>query len=127
MKLLKTTMVLNSSSCIIFGILFLAASDTVNSFIGNSFSWLTPVVGAVLVFNGCHLLLASKRNSPICPEILYFVLGDFAWVIASIIFIMLGMVITSVQGIIVALLIASMVGLFGVLQVLGYKKLCTAG
>lgn len=127
MKLLRTTMVLNSSSCIIFGILFLVVSSSVDNFIGNSFSWLTPVIGAVLIFNGCHLLLASKRKNPICPEILYFVLGDFAWVIASIVFVMLGMVITSAQGILAALLIASMVGLFGVLQVLGYKKLCTAG
>ena len=126
MKLLKTTMLLNSSSCIIFGVLFLVASNSVNSFIGNSLSWLTPVVGAILIFNGCHLLLASKRKKPICPEILYFVLGDFVWVIASVVLVVLGFVITSLQGIVVSLLIAAMLGLFGVLQVMGYKEVCAA-
>ena len=117
-------MALNSLSCLIFGILFVAASDSVNSFIGNSVTWLIPVVGVVLIFNGCHLLLACKREKPICPEILYFVVGDIAWVVISVILIILGIVITSSQGIVASLLIAVMVGLFGVLQVVGYKNLC---
>ena len=125
MKLLKTTMLLNSLSCLIFGILFVTLSDSVNSFIGNSVNWLIPVVGIVLIFNGCHLLLACKREKPICPEILYFVVGDFAWVLISVVLIVLDIVITSSQGIVVSLLIAAMVGLFGVLQILGYKKVCS--
>ena len=125
MKLLKTTMLLNSLSCLIFGILFVTLSDSVNSFIGNSVNWLIPVVGIVLIFNGCHLLLACKREKPICPEILYFVVGDFAWVLISVVLIVLDIVITSSQGIVVSLLIAAMVGLFGVLQILGYKKICS--
>jgi len=62
MKLLRATMALNSLSCLIFGILFVAASDSVNSFIGNSVTWLIPVVGVVLIFNGCHLQVVGYKN-----------------------------------------------------------------
>jgi len=124
-KLLKITMMLNSASCIIFGVLFVLGGGAVNTFIGNSFAWLTPLVGAVLIFNGCHLLFASKRESPICLEVLYFILGDFVWVVASVILIVLGIVVTTSHGTVAALLIAAMVGLFGILQLIGYKKVCT--
>lgn len=124
MKLLQTTLRLNATSCIVFGVIFLVASNSVNHFIGNSFEWLIPVIGGVLLINGLHLLFASKRKSPICPEILYFVLGDALWVVGSIVLILLGVVVTSFQGIIAAILIAAMVGFFAVLQVVAYKETC---
>lgn len=124
MNLLKTALVLNASSCIFFGILFVAAGSSVNSFIGNNIIWLTPIVGAILIFNGCHLLFASKRANPMCPEILYFIAGDLAWVVASIVLISLGVVITTKLGAIVSLSVAAMVGFFAVLQVIGYKRNC---
>ena len=125
MKSLRMAMALNSLSCLIFGILFVTFSGSINSFIGNSVNWLIPVIGVILIFNGGHLLLACKREKPICPEILYFVVGDFAWVLISVVLIVLDIVITSSQGIVASLVIAAMVGLFGVLQILGYKKVCS--
>lgn len=126
MRLLKLTLVLNATSCLLFGLLFLIFSSHVNAFIGNSLNWLTPTIGAVLVFHGCHLLLATKRQQPWCLEILYFVVGDFAWVIASFILIYLGIVITTPFGAYVAISVAAMVGCFGILQLIAYKRSCTS-
>ena len=124
MKLLRSALVLNAASCIAFGLLFLLASEEVNIFIGNAHSWLVPIIGGVLLFNGVHLLFASQRLKPVCPEILYFVLGDALWVVGSIALIGFGVVITSRPGVIAALVVALMVGTFGVMQVAGYRQTC---
>lgn len=122
MKLLKTTLWLNASSCIIFGLLLTLMSNEVNQFIGNAYDWLTPLIGVILMINGCHLLLASRRKKTISLEIFYFILGDFLWVIASVSLILASAVITTQQGTIISLLIAAMVGVFGVLQIIGLKQ-----
>ncbi|MFV1922454.1 MAG: hypothetical protein ACMZ63_07615 [Methylotenera sp.] len=124
MKLLKNVMVLNALSCIGFGLLFVISPSNVNAFVGNALSWLTPIVGIVLIFNGCHLLFASQRKKPVCPEILYFIAGDLAWVVSSIVLVILGVVVTSTFGIVVCLLVALMVGTFGFLQFIGYRSAC---
>jgi hypothetical protein len=124
MKLLKSTLVLNAISCIVFGLLFLLAGKEVSAFIGNSIVWLVPVAGGVLLFNGMHLLFASKRSKPVCPEILYFVAGDTLWVLGSIALIGFGVVITSQPGVLAASAIALMVGTFGAMQVAGYRQTC---
>jgi len=71
-----------------------------------------------------HLIYASNREKPICTEILYFVLGDFLWVIGMLALVLAGVGITSTKGIIVSLIIAIMVGTFGYMQILGYKSEC---
>jgi len=125
LKILKTALVLNAASCIVFGLLFIVMGSSVNDFIGNQFVWLTPIVGVALVFNGCHLLFASQRKHPICPEILYFIAGDVVWVVASLVFIGLGLVVTTELGAAAGLTVAVMVGFFAVLQVVGYRQTCT--
>lgn len=124
MRLLKLTLILNATSCIVFGLIFLFASKSVNAFIGNATEWLIPAAGGILLLNGLHLLFASRRSKPICPEILYFILGDALWVVVSIVLIGFGVVVTSVYGIVSTVLIAVMVGTFGMLQVIGYKNAC---
>ena len=69
-------------------------------------------------------MYASKREKPVCPEVLYFILGDFLWVLGTIGLILGGLIITSTKGIIVSLIIAIMVATFGYMQVLGYQAEC---
>lgn len=126
MRFLRTALFLNATSCIVFGALFLAFSESVSRFIGNSFIWMVPAIGAVLLLNGLHLLVASRRSRPICPEILYFVAGDALWVIGTLALIGFGLVITTAVGTAVSLAVAVMVGAFGVMQVVGYKRVCAA-
>jgi hypothetical protein len=124
MNKLQKILLINSGSCLLFGVLFLIFPTQTSDFIGNSITWLVQLIGAALLFNGLHLIYASKRKNPICPEILYFILGDFLWVLGTLAFVLTGIVITSTQGIIVSLLIAVMVGFFGYMQVIGYKLTC---
>lgn len=124
MNKLKQALLMNSSSCLLFGVLFLLFPSQISAFIGNSIIWLLQLIGAILLFNGVHLIYASKRDKPICSEILYFVLGDFLWVLGTFALVLTGAVITSTQGIIASLLIATMVGTFGYMQVIGYKSTC---
>ena len=124
MNKLRKTLLMNSVSCILFGLIFLIFPVHTNEFIGNNMSWLTRVIGVILLFNGFHLIYASKRKSAICPEILYFVLGDFLWVLGTFVLIAMGIIITSTQGIVVSLIIATVVGTFGYLQIIGYKQVC---
>ena len=122
MSLLKTTMILNAVSCLCFGGLFAVFSAQVDAFIGNPIKLVTPIIGVILIVNGIHLLLATRRQTIIKLEIYYFILGDVAWVIASIILILLGIAITSTQGVWVAAIVAGMVGTFGLLQYLGLRS-----
>lgn len=124
MKLLKLTMRLNASTCIIFGFAFVLASSVVNGFIGNTVAGLLPWVGVILIFNGFHLLFASRRSKPLCLEILYFIAGDIGWVVVSLLLVGVGLVITTQRGIIAALLVSAMVAIFAFLQALAYRKLC---
>ncbi|MCP1676407.1 putative membrane protein [Natronocella acetinitrilica] len=124
MNFLKTALLLHASSCIIFGVIFIAFAGPVSDYIGNPLAWVVPALGAVLLFNGFHLVFASQRAKPLCPEILYFVAGDFLWVVGTLVLVGLGFVITSPQGTVVSLLIATMVGAFGVMQMVGYKRVC---
>ncbi len=130
MKLLKSTLVLNATSCLVFGILMTVKSESINVFLENPISWVTPVVGIALIVNGGHLFLAGRRQQLIPFEIIYFIVGDFLWVLISFSLIASGAIIVSMRGIVVSSLIALMVGLFGVLQYFGYKQLrspCSPG
>ena len=126
MKLLRSALISNALSCLAFGSLFCLAGTSTDRFLENPFAWLTPAVGAVLLFNGCHLLLASQRRHPIGAEVVYFVAGDFVWVLATLILVILQTVIVSAQGVVASLLTAAMVGLLGVLQWYGYRRACPA-
>lgn len=127
MTLLKTALLLNASSCIAFGAMFLLIGNSISTFIGNPLGWLVPAVGAALLFNGLHLVLASRRSKPVCSEILYFVAGDLLWVVGTLVLVCFGVVITSAEGAVVALIIAMMVAVFAAMQVLGFKKVCSGG
>lgn len=125
MKFLRAALLLNATSCIVFGAVFLIFGGSVSQFIGNPLGWIIPVLGAVLLFNGLHLVAASRRSKPLCPEILYFVVGDFLWVGGTLVLVSRNIVITSAAGTVVSLLIAVMVGVIGVMQVVSYKRLCS--
>ena len=122
---LKNIMRANAASCLGFGSLFTLLPEPVATFLGGA----SPaphvfilMAGIVLIGNGLHLLWASSTPSPSKNLILYFSVGDFAWVIISIGLIFSGLWITSVEGELVTVLVAIMVGLFGVLQVMRCKS-----
>lgn len=105
----------NAASCLIFGALFLIAPGAVAGFLGRPPGWLIAALGAVLLMNGAHLLWAARRGAR-QAELLYFALGDGAWVAGTLLLILSGTWITTTGGVLAALAVAVAVGSFGVLQ-----------
>ena len=114
--MLKKTMIANAASCLGFGLLFVAASTPVAAFLGTAPAPVVLGLGVGLILNGIWLLLTARKPAPTRVEILQFVAGDAMWVLATLALILMGLWITTTAGIIAALLVAAMVGIFGWLQ-----------
>jgi len=127
MKTLSTILRLNAASCLLFGLLFAFAPEWTSTLIGNSTPFVLRIVGLGLILNGLHLLFAASRSKMICPELLYFVLGDFAWVIATVVLLILGVGVTTAVGVVAAILVGMMVGSLGFMQFRQARRLCFSG
>lgn len=73
--------------------------------------------------NGLHLLWASTIPIPNKNLILYFSIGDYIWVIASVGLMVSEVWITTTGGVLVASAVAVMVGVFGGLQMTSRKAM----
>ena len=105
----------NAASCLGFGALFLALPGPVAGFLGSPPVWLVAALGGVLLLNGAHLFWAAMRG-PGRVELLYFALGDGAWVAGTLALVASGTWITTGAGIAAALAVAAPVEVFAVLQ-----------
>jgi hypothetical protein len=124
MVTLKTVLRMNATSCIIFAIIFLLMPTAGASFLGKNKAapeLVLQVLGLILLTNGLHILWVSWQLKPHKYLVLYFAVGDFIWVVASIILVSLGMWITTTLGIFISLLVTMMVGTFGILQIMKNK------
>src|SRR6056297_2415918 len=114
---LATVLRLNALSCLGFGALFLLAPVAVAQALGTPPVWLVAALGAGLVGNGALLLLSVRGGRvPRRAEVLFFSLGDAAWVVATLALILAGVWIVTPGGRVAALAVAVMVGALGVAQ-----------
>lgn len=123
---LKQVLQLNALSCIGFGLLFSLRSAAVASFLSAESSAppiLVIVLGVVLIFNGLHLAWASMQDLPDKRLIIYFSIGDFAWVLATLLIILMGIWITNTPGMMLTLIVAAFVGSMGLLQIKTRKQM----
>lgn len=121
---LSSVMKANAISCIVFGSTFLFFYEEVKRFLSVGVQVPNTVLillGAVLFFNGLHLMWASLKSKPSQYLVLYFSIGDAIWVIISVFLLLTGIWITTPLGIVVTLIVSAMVGAFGWLQMLTYK------
>lgn len=118
MLALASILALNATSCVLFGVLFLALPGAVAAFLGTppAPAWLIAAIGVILVVNGAHLAWAARQQRPRRALVLYFSGGDIAWVVATVALIAGGLWITTPGGIAAALIVAAGVGAMGVLQ-----------
>lgn len=123
---LKTVMRANAASCIIFALIFLLNPAATAAFLGGEIpapDLVFLILGAVLMFNGLHLVWISSNPMPNKLWVLYFSFGDFLWVIATAVLLFSGIWITTGIGMIASILVAAVVGIFGVLQMIERKKM----
>lgn len=111
---LATVLRLNAASCLGFGLIFLAAPDAVAAFLGKAPVWLIAVLGAGLIGNAALLWISPQRGrSPRRAEVLFFCIGDLAWVVMTLALILSDLWITTPAGKGAALLVAHGVGAMG--------------
>jgi hypothetical protein len=100
----------NCASCLLFGLLFAIAPVGSAAFIGDPPSWVVQITGAVLILNAALLVLTLRGYQDRPIVIWFFVLGDAAWVILTVVLIAFGLWITAIGP---AFAVAAMVGFFG--------------
>jgi hypothetical protein len=117
---------MNAASCVLFGSIFALLPVSVATFLGGGLpapQLLLIILGVALIVNGFHLLQASSIELPKKELVLYFSAGDFLWVIASLCLVFSKIWITTSQGVLATLLVALMVGYFGILQMVKRKAM----
>lgn len=117
MNSLKHVLRLNAASCIIFGGLGVLIPAGISAFLGDAPAWLIQIIGAVLIANGLHLILASMRATPQPWEVLYFSLGDLAWWLGSTFLIAAKIWVTTAIGAIAVFVIGLGVAAMGIAQI----------
>ncbi len=114
---------LNALNCFAFGTLFVLLPDAVLLFLSDSNPAPKMVLlslGVGLNLYGLFLLwLASKEPVPL-KHLLPVAIGDFLWVIGTVVLIVLKLWIDTSNGITAAGLVALLVGWFGWLQLQHY-------
>jgi len=116
-KSLKTTIRLNALSCLGFGIAFALLPNSIGAFLDGIPPLIMRIVGIGLAINGLHLVTSSFRHQIGRFELAYFILGDFLWVLASLILItVVPQIIHSTQAIISTLAVAIIVGSLAMMQ-----------
>jgi hypothetical protein len=123
---LKHVMRANAISCLAFGVVFVLQPSLAANFLGGASpapQLYILILGILLILNGLHLLWASRIPLPKKELILYFSIGDFIWVIASVVLMVSEVWITTTGGVFIASAVAVMVGLFGMLQMTSRKAM----
>ena len=121
---------LNALNCLLFGALFVFIPETIIVFLAdvtlNDSGHMPKLVlvglGVVLNVYGMLLIWLSNRETVPLGLVLFVAIGDFLWVIATLILLLMQLWITSSNGMAAAGLVAMFVGWFGLQQLQHYKN-----
>ena len=116
MASLPTILRLNALSCLGFGALFLAAPGPVAAALGAAPPLAPALIGAGLLANGGHLLLAARRRPLRRAEVLWFSAGDMLWWLGSLGLVATRTWVTSPAGVAATLAVAAVVAGLGTAQ-----------
>ena len=113
---MKTILVANALSCMLFGAIFVINGPAAAAFLGNPPVLLLQILGVGLLLNAAHLVLTARQKTPTRRTVLYFVFGDMLWVTATVLMLALGLFITTSAGVWTAIAVAAFVGACGLGQ-----------
>lgn len=106
----------NAMSCSLFGAVFAFAAPWTAEFVGTPPVLLLQILGVGLLLNAGALFWTSLRRRPNKLIVQLFAMGDFMWVLATVVILIGGFWITTSGGTIWAVCIAAFVGVCGALQ-----------
>ncbi len=119
MNNINTTLKLNGLNCLLFGALFVFIPNHVIAFLSDTNPAPEVIIlalGVVLNLYGLILLWLGNKQQPNPTWVKLIALGDFLWVLGTIILVVMKLWITNINGITAAGLVAILVGWFGWLQ-----------
>lgn len=114
--MLKVVLAANAASCLLFGGIFLLAGTEIAALLGDPPVWLVRATGIGLLANAIYLAVTASKAEPARRDVLSFVIGDAAWVVATLVLLATGLWITTPAGIAWALGVGLFVGLCGLAQ-----------
>lgn len=114
--MLKSVLIANGVSCLLFGALFTILPDETAQFLGTPPNWLVIVVGIGLIGNAFALFWTARSAKPRRLGVLFFVVGDLAWVVATVLLVAIGIWITNSTAIAYSLIVAVWVAACGYTQ-----------
>ena len=123
---IKNILRANATSCFIFGLIFLLLPLQTSMFLAandEAPELVIQLLGVILLLNTAHLIWTSLQVKLNKHLILYFALGDFIWVIISLFLLINALWITTILGMITTLIVAIIVGTFGLLQFMKAKNM----
>ena len=116
----------NAVFSLLTGVILVAASGSVATFLGIPDSRVLVGIGIGLLPFAGHLLLALRRKFVRVGEIYYLSAMDGVWVLGSVVIWLFGLVPFTAAGMVVFGLVALTVGDFMVMQVVGVRWLQAA-
>ena len=120
---LRKTLMANAVFTTLCGLVFVFASGALSALIGAVGGTELLVVGVILLFYAADLARTAFGQTIPRGRVYYFVVMDLLWVIGSAVALWGFAVPFTPAGRWIVLLIADVVGLFGVLQYLGLRRL----
>ncbi|MGJ8664640.1 MAG: hypothetical protein ACSHWU_13365 [Marinicella sp.] len=124
MNNINTTLKLNGLNCLLFGALFVFIPKSVITFLSDSQPAPEVVIlalGVILNLYGLILLWIGNKEQPNPKLVLLIALGDFMWVLGTVILLAMKLWVTTINGMTAAGLVAILVGWFGWLQLQFYN------
>ena len=123
MSNINTVLKLNALNCLAFGALFVFIPKQVIDFLSSTHPFPEVIIlslGVILNIYGLYLLWLANKSHVSPTWVLLVAIGDFLWVLGTIILIVMKLWITEINGITAAGLVAILVGWFGWLQLQYY-------
>ena len=122
-SLLRRALQADGVFCVLSGLLLIVDSGPIAALIGVSQPWILMVLGVDLLIYAALLLLAARRTPIVRWHALAFLAADVAWVLASVVLVLGGLLSLTTFGFWAVLVVADIVAVFGVLKYIGWRRL----
>lgn len=120
--LLRRTLQANGIFSGLSGIAFIADAGPLASFLGLTSALPLLVIGAVLLLHAA-ILLVKANQEPIDPRLAWYaIIGDVAWVIASVEILLTGWLPLTTAGWWAVAIVADIVAVFAIVQFYGLRR-----